>query len=279
MINDIRLALRTLPRMPGFSLAFILTLGLGIGANTAIFSVINGVLLRPLPYPEADRIMHLRQPQVAAGVEDTSFSFVGGRGLPLAVEDHRSVHRVRGLDLQRPRTRRAASGDRRAGDAELLPAARRAAASRADAAAVGRGQDGAAGRGAHLRLLAAGVRVGSGGRRTDPGPDGEEGADCRRARAGLALRDDAEAGLLRQLRGQRSLRGRVDAGRAAASNDRRLRAAGAGGDGRGGAGRAAADRGAASRQLPGGVSEVAGLRHGRDAVERRTDGQGQADAR
>src|SRR3954467_13603172 len=61
--------------MPGFSLAFILTLGLGIGANTAIFSVINGVLLRPLPYPEADRIMHLRQAQVGAGVEDTSFSF------------------------------------------------------------------------------------------------------------------------------------------------------------------------------------------------------------
>jgi predicted permease len=75
VISDIRLALRTLPRMPGFSLAFILTLGLGIGANTAIFSVINGVLLRPLPYPDADRIVHLRQPQVAAGVEDTSFSF------------------------------------------------------------------------------------------------------------------------------------------------------------------------------------------------------------
>jgi putative ABC transport system permease protein len=75
VITDIRLALRTLPRMPGFSLAFILTLGLGIGANTAIFSVINGVLLRPLPYPEADRIMHLRQPQVTAGIEDTSFSF------------------------------------------------------------------------------------------------------------------------------------------------------------------------------------------------------------
>jgi len=75
VFTDIRLALRTLPRMPGFSLAFILTLGLGIGANTAIFSVINGVLLRPLPYPEADRIMHLRQPQVTAGVEDTGFSF------------------------------------------------------------------------------------------------------------------------------------------------------------------------------------------------------------
>jgi putative ABC transport system permease protein len=75
MINDLRIALRGLTRMPGFALAFVLTLGLGIGANTAIFSVINGVLLRPLPYPEADRIMHLRQPQTKAGVEDSSFSF------------------------------------------------------------------------------------------------------------------------------------------------------------------------------------------------------------
>ena len=71
MINDIRFAVRHLIRVPGFALAFVLTLGLGIGANTAIFSVINGVLLRPLPYPEADRIMHLRQPQTTAGVEDS----------------------------------------------------------------------------------------------------------------------------------------------------------------------------------------------------------------
>jgi putative ABC transport system permease protein len=75
MIDDIRIALRSLPRMPGFSLAFILTLGLGIGANTAIFSVINGVLLRPLPYPDADRIVHLRQAQTAAGIENANFSF------------------------------------------------------------------------------------------------------------------------------------------------------------------------------------------------------------
>jgi predicted permease len=75
MIGDIRIALRHLIRVPGFALAFILTLGLGIGANTAIFSIVNGVLLRPLPYPEADRIMRLRQPQVAAGIEDSSFSF------------------------------------------------------------------------------------------------------------------------------------------------------------------------------------------------------------
>src|SRR5438552_6899955 len=75
MLTDIRIAARNIVKMPGFSAAFILTLGLGIGANTAIFSVINGVLLRPLPYPEADRIMHLRQPQIAAGIEDSSFSF------------------------------------------------------------------------------------------------------------------------------------------------------------------------------------------------------------
>src|SRR5262249_48741906 len=75
MIHELRLAIRNLTRVPGFALAFVLTLGLGIRANTAIFSIINGALLRPLPYPEADRIMHLRQPQVAAGVEDSSFSF------------------------------------------------------------------------------------------------------------------------------------------------------------------------------------------------------------
>src|SRR6186997_908037 len=75
MTNDLRIAFRNLTRVPGFAVAFVLTLGLGIGANTAIFSVINGVLLRPLPYPEADRIMALRQPQVAAGIDDSSFSF------------------------------------------------------------------------------------------------------------------------------------------------------------------------------------------------------------
>ena len=75
MLNDLRVAVRNLSKLPWFAVAFILTLGLGIGANTAIFSVINGVLLRPLPYPDADRIMHLRQVQAAAGIEDSSFSF------------------------------------------------------------------------------------------------------------------------------------------------------------------------------------------------------------
>jgi len=57
MLNDLRYALRTLLRAPGFALASVLTLALGIGANTAIFSVADAVLLRPLPYPDSNRIV------------------------------------------------------------------------------------------------------------------------------------------------------------------------------------------------------------------------------
>lgn len=72
----LRLAIRRLVRAPGYAAAFILTLGLGIGMNTAIFSVVNGVLLEPLPYADADRLVYLRQPGLRAGVPDFGFSFV-----------------------------------------------------------------------------------------------------------------------------------------------------------------------------------------------------------
>ena len=71
---DLRYTLRSLSRTPGFALAVILTLGLGIGANTAIFSVVRGVMLRPLPHRDGDRLMFLRQSATGPGRENVAFS-------------------------------------------------------------------------------------------------------------------------------------------------------------------------------------------------------------
>ncbi len=75
LLRSINIALRSFAREPTFTVAFVLTLGLGIGANTAIFSLVYGVLLRPLPYPDAERIVYLENAAKGAGIENMNFSF------------------------------------------------------------------------------------------------------------------------------------------------------------------------------------------------------------
>jgi putative ABC transport system permease protein len=74
ILPDLKYALRSLSRARGFTIAVVLTLGLGIGANTAIFSVIRGVLLKPLPHKDGDRLMYLRHSINGPGGESINFS-------------------------------------------------------------------------------------------------------------------------------------------------------------------------------------------------------------
>jgi hypothetical protein len=61
-MSPVRHTLRLLLKSPGFTITAVLILGIGIGANTAIFSLIDAVLLKPLPYPRADRLVEVFQP-------------------------------------------------------------------------------------------------------------------------------------------------------------------------------------------------------------------------
>lgn len=67
IMTDVRFVLRVLARTPGFTITVVLALAIGIGATTAIFSLVNGVLLRPLPYPGADRLVMVWQDLTARG--------------------------------------------------------------------------------------------------------------------------------------------------------------------------------------------------------------------
>ena len=103
IIDDFRLALRSVSRSPGYAAIAVVTMALGIGATTAIFSVVNGTFLRPLPYPNAERLIQVRT--VFENGFLASFSYPD-------FEDLRDQNRtLAGLALYANRTASAATAD------------------------------------------------------------------------------------------------------------------------------------------------------------------------
>src|SRR3989440_11766286 len=76
LFQVLRFGLRMLLKNKGFTAVAIIALSLGIGANTAIFSLVNGVLLHPLPFPDAERIIYFEGKNPSAGINESNISYL-----------------------------------------------------------------------------------------------------------------------------------------------------------------------------------------------------------
>ena len=158
---DLRYAIRSLSRARGFTVAVVLTLGLGIGANTAIFSVVRGVLLKPLPHRDGDRLMYLRQS--VQGPRRREHRLLGSRDrrLPeLPPRPWAASPSTRPMHLHDGRGRRGGPDRRRSGHRQLLLGDGALAGARARLRRGRRRPRRGAGDDADLRVLAEAVRRG-----------------------------------------------------------------------------------------------------------------------